>query len=179
MEKNASNAAVAVPGMEKKAQTPRGLNHLVLNVSAMEVSHRFYTEMLGFRHVATSTRLRSDNLAPMRFYSGAKEGRLTHHDFALYELAVLDTGTEQRLDHLAIEYGSEREWLEQIRFLHGRGVRLHTMIERGATWSIHTEDPDGLSIELVYERPRVLWENDLQAALNTSRRYLDWEDVVL
>ena len=34
------------------AQSPRGINHMVLNVRNLEVSHRFWTEVLGFRCVA-------------------------------------------------------------------------------------------------------------------------------
>ncbi|KAF1004093.1 MAG: hypothetical protein GAK28_04257 [Luteibacter sp.] len=179
MEIHSSSAVLAPPGTERRAQAPRGLNHLLLHVSSIEASHRFYTDLLGFRHVATSTRPRADHLAPMRFYSGVRDGQVSHHDFALYEVSNLDTSSQQRLDHLAIEYGSEQEWIEQIRFLHDHGVRLHTMIERGPIWSIHTNDPDGLLIELVYERPRTQWEADLDAALNTSRRHDDWQDMFL
>ena len=35
-----------------QAQAPRGINHLVLNVRNMEVSHKFWTEVLGFKCVA-------------------------------------------------------------------------------------------------------------------------------
>ena len=31
------------------ASTPVGLNHLVINVRDIEESHRFWTELLGFR----------------------------------------------------------------------------------------------------------------------------------
>ena len=34
------------------AQTPRGVNHLVLNVRDLDESHRFWTEIIGFRCVA-------------------------------------------------------------------------------------------------------------------------------
>jgi catechol 2,3-dioxygenase-like lactoylglutathione lyase family enzyme len=32
-----------------RAQTPTGVNHLVLNVRDLEESHRFWTEMIGFK----------------------------------------------------------------------------------------------------------------------------------
>lgn len=158
-----------------RAQTPRGLNHLVLTVSDIDASHRFYTELLGFRHVATSTRVRPDGLPAMRFYSGQRDGQLTHHDFALYQLPAVSRAADQRLDHLAIEYASEDSWRAQIRFLTSRGVELNTMVERGATWSIHLHDPDGLEIELVFERPREEWADDIQAAVNRAKRHDDWQ----
>ena len=37
---------------DRQAQTPRGINHVVLNVRDIEVSHRFWTEIMGFRCVA-------------------------------------------------------------------------------------------------------------------------------
>ncbi|MDH0863172.1 VOC family protein [Mitsuaria sp. GD03876] len=153
------------------AEAPRGLNHLVLTVSDIEASHRFYTELIGFRHVATSNRVRADGLPPMRFYSGHRDGKDTHHDLALYQLAEVNVADGQRLDHLAIEYASEASWREQIRFLQSRGVTLHDLVERGATWSIHARDPDGLEIELVFERPRSEWEDDIQAAVNRAQRH--------
>ncbi len=152
-------------------QAPRGLNHLVLTVTDIEASHRFYTQTLGFVHVATSTRERADGRPPMRFYSGRRDGATTHHDLALLELASVSRADDQRLDHLAIEYASEQSWRAQVDFLRARGVALHDLVERGATWSIHVTDPDGLPIELVFERPRALWQDDIQAAVNTATRH--------
>jgi catechol-2,3-dioxygenase len=40
------------PTPPTQARTPRGINHLVLNVRDLEASHRFWTEILGFRCVA-------------------------------------------------------------------------------------------------------------------------------
>ena len=34
-----------------KPITPRGINHLVLNVRDIEESHRFWTDIVGFRKV--------------------------------------------------------------------------------------------------------------------------------
>ena len=33
---------------------PAGVNHVVLNVRDIEDSHRFWTELIGFRHVGTA-----------------------------------------------------------------------------------------------------------------------------
>ena len=150
-------------------QAPSGVNHLVLNVRDIEESHRFWTELLGFRHVATSRHARADGGPPTRFYSGLKNGKLHHHDIALYQEAKLepvDAARPQALDHVAIEYPSEASWRAQIGFLTGRGIALHRLIERGATHSIHLTDPNGIAVELVFELPREQWENDIEGALN-------------
>ena len=149
-------------------QAPSGVNHLVLNVRDIEESHRFWTELLGFRHVATSRHPRADGGPATRFYSGLKDGKLHHHDIALVQESGLDARDKARpqtLDHIAIEYPSEAAWRAQIRFLVDRGVALHRLIERGATHSIHLTDPNGIAVELVFELPREQWEDDIEAAL--------------
>ena len=52
------------------AQTPRGVNHIVLNVRDIEVSHRFWTEIVGFRCVAELKPQPGKVRPKMRFYSG-------------------------------------------------------------------------------------------------------------
>ena len=37
--------------------TPAGINHLVINVRDMEESHKFWTEVLGFKQVGQSSRV--------------------------------------------------------------------------------------------------------------------------
>src|SRR6185437_16958076 len=80
-----------MPNDQAGPVAPVGLNHLVLNVRDIEESHRFWTEMLGFKQVG-AVRARPDRPNPpkMRFYSGDHgEGRLNHHDIALVENTAL------------------------------------------------------------------------------------------
>jgi catechol 2,3-dioxygenase len=150
---------------------PQGLNHLVLNVRDMNESHRFWTELLGFRQVGTSRRPDPSGKPPMRFYSGERDGRLRHHDIALVEGSVPPASPAvqpQALNHVAVEYPTQEAWQKQIAFLTARGVTLHRRVERGVTHSIHLTDPNGYEIELVFELPRALWENDIDAALNQA-----------
>ena len=75
--------AVPVPD---KALTPCGINHLVLNVRDIEESHKFWTEILGFKQVGELKRTPDrPNPPKMRFYSGEKDGLSHHHDVALVE----------------------------------------------------------------------------------------------
>jgi len=58
------------------AQRPTGLNHVVLNVRDIEESHRFWTDILGFRQVGASRPDKDGSPHPqMRFYSGDHDGR--------------------------------------------------------------------------------------------------------
>ena len=58
-----------------KASVGASVNHLVLNVRDIEVSHRFYTEVLGFQQCGELT-----HTMTMRFYRGDASH---HHDLAL------------------------------------------------------------------------------------------------
>ncbi len=78
----ADGTSAMAPTPPTEALTPVGLNHLVINVRDIEESHRFWTEMLGFKQVGVSRR----RGGKMRFYSGDHGGgRMNHHDIALVE----------------------------------------------------------------------------------------------
>src|SRR5260370_24758494 len=73
-----------------EAVSPSGINHLVLNVRDIEESHKFCTEIVGFKQVG-ELHQRPDRPNPpkMRFYSAVNDGKLTHHTVALVESAHL------------------------------------------------------------------------------------------
>jgi len=162
-----------------QAQTPRGINHVVLNVRDIEVSHRFWTEVMGFRCVA-ELKPRPDRVRPkMRFYSGVSEsGDVTHHDLALAEAPKREGETDGEaetwsltrggvgLNHVAIAWPDRESWLKQVEFLRDKGVTFHRRINHGMTHSVYISDPDGHGIEVLYELPREIWEHDIDAAQN-------------
>ena len=162
------------------AQPPRGINHLVLNVRNLEVSHRFWTEILGFHCVAELKSTPERKRPKMRFYSGVDaDGRVTHHDIALAEVppAELNGGAPEPwdlmphrigLNHVAIAWPDRDSWLRQIAFLQSRGVPFHRRVNHGMTHSVYISDPDGHGIEVLYELPREVWEADIDAAQNYS-----------
>jgi catechol 2,3-dioxygenase len=168
------------------AQTPRGVNHLVLNVRDLEEAHRFWTEIIGFRYVA---RLKPGRAMQMRFYSGVNErGQVTHHDLALAQIpdgASLEPEPWAMgprsigMNHVAICYPDREAWLKQVAFLKSRGIPIHLRIDHGMTHSVYISDPDGHGIEILYELPREIWENDIEAAHNYSQRFPPDEDASL
>ena len=118
------------------AQTPRGVNHIVLNVRDIEVSHRFWTEIVGFRCVAELKPQPGKVRPKMRFYSGVSDnGDLSHHDVALAEVprkegaAAADgapetwslMGPKVGLNHVAIAWPDRESWLKQLEFLQSQG----------------------------------------------------------
>src|SRR3989304_885616 len=86
------NTDARVPFPPPHPQPPRGVNHLVLNVRDLEASHRFWTEIMGFRCVAELKPIPGRTRPKMRFNSGLDaHGDVTHHDLALAE-APADNG---------------------------------------------------------------------------------------
>jgi len=163
------------PAVPTQAVTPRGINHLVLNVRDLEESHRFWTELLGFRLVGelkpTPTR---PNPPKMRFYSGDRDGQTHHHDIALVENRALPAppkdwamfGMPLAVNHIAITLPNQEAWAQQLAFLQARGVKFNRRVEHGMTHSLYINDPNGYGVELLYDLPREVWEGDIDAALN-------------
>ncbi len=147
---------------------PSGLNHLVLNVRDIEASHRFWTEILGFHQVGeVPPGLGGVRRGTMRFYSGEREGKLHHHDIALVDSPDLPPPQGvSPIGHVAIALPDRAAWLQQLAFLQSRGVAFERRVEHGMTHSVYIRDPNGYSVELLYELPRDTWEGDINAALN-------------
>jgi catechol 2,3-dioxygenase len=161
-------------GIPNKAVTPRGINHLVLNVRDIEESHRFWTEIVGLTQVAELHPRPGRPLPPkMRFYSADHDGKLTHHDIALVESANVPTAGEWMLSdsgvaihHVALTMPNREAWLKQLAFLKSRGVKFNWRVNHGVTHSVYINDPNGYGVEFLYEMPREMWENDIDAAVN-------------
>ena len=156
---------------DTKPSIPTGVNHIVLNVEDIDVSHRFYTEVLGYEQVGTLRGPVAETMKmTMRFYS--IHGK--HHDVALVEKPELDarggdwavSGSSERLNHFAIGYPDRESFLNQLRHLQACGVAFHMRGNHGVTHSAYITDPDGNGIEVLYELPREIWEGDVDAALS-------------
>ncbi|MBS0519733.1 MAG: VOC family protein [Proteobacteria bacterium] len=158
-----------------QAVTPRGVNHIVFNVRNLEESHRFWTEIIGFRQVGElKPTPQRQNPPKMRFYSGDRDGKTHHHDIALVENPELPPppkewsmfGMPLAVNHIAITLPSREAWLQQLAFLQARGVKFDRRVNHGMTHSLYIHDPNGYGIELLYDLPREIWEGDIDAALN-------------
>lgn len=155
--------------------TPTGLNHLVLNVRDLEESHRFWTEVIGFKQVGELKKTAArPNPAKMRFYSGDHNGSMNHHDLALVENTNLPAppkdwdmfGMPTAVNHIAITLPNRDAWLRQLAHVQACGVKFNRRVEHGMTHSLYINDPNGYGVELLYELPRDVWEGDIDAALN-------------
>jgi len=162
----------------RKAMTPVGINHLVLNVRDLEESHAFWTEIMGFKQVGElHPRPERPDPPKMRFYSGDHSGKLNHHDLALVEMPNLPPppawdmfNSPMAINHVAIALPDRETWLQQLAFLQSKGVKFQRRVNHGMTHSLYITDPNGYGIEVLYELPREVWEGDIDAALNYAER---------
>jgi catechol 2,3-dioxygenase len=154
-----------------KPAPAQGISHLVLNVRDLDASHRFWTEVMGWE---CSGELHMPNAigTPMRFYRGSAEH---HHDLALCQIpdpeSVPDAPawnmrpTGRGVNHVAIKYDRDA-WLQQIEHLQACGVKFAVRGNHGMTHSAYVLDPDGYALEILYDLPKDVWEDDVDAALN-------------
>ena len=155
------------------AIAPIGLNHIVLNVCDIERSHIFWTEILGFEQVGELHSKKNRPTPPnMRFYSGRNNGDINHHDLALVEVPEkvdvdLKPG-QPGLNHIAITWPNRKSWLLQLSFMQSRGVEFIRRTNHGVTHSVYIADPDGNGVEVLYELPKELWQENIDASLNYS-----------
>ena len=127
----------------------RKIGHVVLNVSDLEASVRFYTELLG---LSVSDRY-PDTMVPggMVFLRCHTD----HHGVALVGGAPR---TEQTtLNHFAFEVGSLDEVFRARSWLTKHGVPIHFEGRRRAGCQIAVEftDPDGNNLEIYWNIDQV------------------------
>lgn len=154
--------------MPSSGPTKPVVSHLVLNVRDIEASHTFYTEVLGFEQCAAF-----EEGVDMRFYRGNGDH---HHDFALVQVRNPADSPEPApwrmfpkqagIVHIAMDYGNRDAWLQQITHMQEIGVPFLERGNHGMTHSVYVADPDGNGIECLYDLPREVWEDDVNAALN-------------
>lgn len=178
-QNSASAQTPATPEVSKRTEpvAPRGMNHLVINVRDIEESHHFWCNLLGFRQVGNLVAAPDGRERPtMRFYSGVRgagEGQ-HHHDIALMEQDDLPPPPEKwtlgsggsAVNHIAITYPDRDSWREQVQFLIDSGVKIGRRTDHGMTHSIYITDPNGYGVEVLYDLPREVWENNIDGALN-------------
>jgi catechol 2,3-dioxygenase len=117
---------------------PKRIGHLVLNVKDVEVSEKFYTEVMGFE-IAVKR--------PMGTFLTC--GKI-HHELALFQAPEeAQPVSEGRLglNHFAVQLEDFDALKEAYQHLKAHGVTIDRLVDHKMTQSVYFFDPDGNRIE--------------------------------
>jgi catechol-2,3-dioxygenase len=122
----------------------RRLQHLVLWVSNVERSVRFYCDVLGFE-----VKTRYPNAAFLRIPGSADD-----HHHGLFEQAGVGEPDERvaRMYHSAWEVGEITDLVRARRRLIEAGALVGSS-DHGVSLSLYAKDPDGLEFEIFWTVP--------------------------
>ena len=122
---------------------PKQVGHLVLNVSDVEASTKFYTDILGFE-IAVSR--------PGATFLTCGE---IHHDLALFQASGDSPATRKGnigLNHFAVQVEDFDSLRDLYHSLIENDIKVDRTTDHGMTGSLYLEDPDGNGIEFYYDK---------------------------
>ncbi len=131
-----------MPATATRGFTIDSLNHVVLWVSDLERSKRFYRDVLGLQ-------VRRESPRGVFFTCGTND-----HDVAIFAAGPDAAPAEDRrvgLYHFALRLGSLEELKAAYRHLKANDANIAGFTHHGDTKSIYLKDPDGLEIEVFCE----------------------------
>jgi catechol 2,3-dioxygenase len=137
----------------------RELGHVVLQVSDLDRSLRFYRDTLGLPVVSQG----APRGRRMAFFSLGEK----HHDLALMELgpgAAPNDPTRAGVFHVAFKVGDDVEALREAKArIDAAGVPVVRTTEHVTTLSLYVSDPDGITVELFVDTDPATWRDHPQA----------------
>ena len=117
-----------------------GVNHVALTVTDLDVSERFYTEVLGFRRALDVGHGR----IVIHSGTGFTIALLRHPDAVGGPFTELTTG----LDHLGLAAANRAELVEWEHRLREAGVPFTPIRDMPLGHHLNFRDPDGIALEL-------------------------------
>jgi catechol 2,3-dioxygenase len=131
----------------------RKVSHVVLNVTDIERSIKFYTEILGFK-------LSDRNAQGMAFLRNGTDHHTVGFAPAPPGATLAPPDRYATFHHLALEVDSVDDLFKAREFLKEQGIEFDFEGRRGPGCNVGIEfrDPDGYSIELTCQMEQVGWD---------------------
>ena len=129
---------------------PSYLAHVNLRVHNVELSQKWYTDVLGL-HTYEYRPGRAAFLSANRDLS---------HEIALMQIETNPKDFEDNrigLNHMAWMMASLEDLKEFYLRIKAQGVEIDRIVDHGISLGIYLRDPDGHGIEVTYELPRNQW----------------------
>src|SRR5262245_6237430 len=120
---------------------PREIGHIVLNVSDVERSTKFYQEVVGFQ----LARYRPDGTGAFLTCG------IVHHNLALFKAPAGAQGYTKGqvgLNHFAFKVDSYEALQAAHKRLIAANATIDHIVDHGMTRSVYFLDPDGIEMEL-------------------------------
>lgn len=157
------------PGPVLPAETRIG--HVHLKVSDLEVSLRFYCDVLGFE-------LTQRYGTQAAFVSAGGY----HHHIGLNTWESKGGSRPPRgttgLFHVAIVYPTRKSLADALRRLLAANVPLDGASDHGVSEALYLHAPDGNGLELYWDRPREEWPRNTEGELTMVTEWLDLKDLL-
>jgi len=130
------------------------LGHIVLYVKDLEVSRRFYRDLLGWREILAGP--------GVAVYSSGR----THHELLLIQVAAEATPIPPNprvgMYHFGLKIGeSDDDLRAAITRLREANVPIVGMSDHGVSHSVYLLDPDGNEIEIYIDVQPEEWRENL------------------
>jgi catechol 2,3-dioxygenase len=126
---------------ENHMSIPKEIGHLVLNVTDVERSTKFYRDVVGFQ----VSRYRPDGTGAFLTCG------VVHHNLALFKAPEGARPSEKGaigLNHFAFKVASYQGLQEAHKRLVEAGATIDHIVDHGMTRSVYFLDPDGIEMEL-------------------------------
>ena len=127
----------------------KGLGHPAFNVTDMDKSMHFYSDVLGFKFLF---QLKDDQGKPWINYLKVADMQFVELFYGGTKTATTDSRTEIGFNHLCLEVEDIKA---AIKELEDKGVVLDKPLKQGSdlNWQTWIRDPDGNRIELMQFHP--------------------------
>jgi catechol 2,3-dioxygenase len=147
------------------------IGHVHLRVADLDRSLRFYCGVLGFE--LTQKRGERGALISADRY---------HHHIALNTRESLGGEPPPKgstgLDHFAILYPTRAALAGALDMLLTANIAFERISDHGVSESVYVRDPDGIVIELCWDRPTEQWPRSATGELAADDNPLDLQDLL-